>query len=58
MGSAFNLLSRHNPGVGMMPQRVHRSLFVDTGGFQCLAKSDLNAAIAYRCRTFNTLDNP
>ncbi len=32
-----------------MPQRVYRSFFVDTGGFQCFAKNDLNAAIAYRC---------
>ena len=32
-----------------MPQRMHRRLFVDKGGFQCFAKSDLNAAIAYRC---------
>jgi hypothetical protein len=40
--------SRHNPEVGMMPQRVHRGFFIGTGGFQCLTKSDLNAAIAYR----------
>jgi len=32
-----------------MPQCVYRSFFIDTSGFQCFAKSDLNAAIAYRC---------
>jgi len=32
-----------------MAQGVHRGFFADTGAFQCFAKSDLNAAIAYRC---------
>ncbi len=40
--------SRHNQGVGIMAQSVHRRFFVDTGGFQCLAKSALNAALADR----------
>jgi hypothetical protein len=31
-----------------MTQRMHGSFFVDTGAFRCLAKSDLNAALAYR----------
>ena len=31
-----------------MAQGVHRRFFVDTGGFQRLAESDLNAALAYR----------
>ena len=33
-----------------MAQRMYRSFFVDTGTFQCTAKSAVNAAIAYRCR--------
>ena len=33
MGSAFNLLSRHNPGVGMMTEGMDASAFVYTGFF-------------------------
>jgi hypothetical protein len=41
MGSALNMVSRHNPDVGIMPQAMNAYRFCDAGTLYCGAEDRL-----------------